>query len=323
MDETLHRAELALLAAQQYYLGEQTMTAIGNSLHMSRSSVSRLLSYARERGLVDIRIRRPDGAVSHLQREIRLREGVAAYVIPVSKEATRRERDELVARQAGRIVSAMVAPGTVIGVAWEATVARLSRHLADRPLEGVSVVQLNGAAHPFHVGSAYFGDVLGRFAAAFDARVVPLAVPAIFDDATTRAAVWRERAVARTLHAQRGMDICIFGVGDPFATVSELSRGSGWLSPSDRSGLEESHVVGEVAAMFFRIDGSHDGIELNRRTSGPGIDILRIAPRRVCVVSESSRLRALRGALAAGLVTDLIIDDLAAAEFLRLYRDLG
>ena len=49
----------ALTAAQLYYMQDQTMEVIARELGTSRSSVSRLLSFAREVGLVDIRIHSP------------------------------------------------------------------------------------------------------------------------------------------------------------------------------------------------------------------------------------------------------------------------
>jgi DNA-binding transcriptional regulator LsrR (DeoR family) len=39
---------------------------------------------------------------------------------------------------------------------------------------------------------------------------------------------------------------------------------------------------------------------------------LRRTPRRICVVSGSSKLASLRGALNAGLITDLFLDEGAA-----------
>ncbi len=49
----------ALTAAQLYYMQDKTMEVIAQELGTSRSSVSRLLSFARESGLVDIRINSP------------------------------------------------------------------------------------------------------------------------------------------------------------------------------------------------------------------------------------------------------------------------
>ena len=53
------RALAALEAANLYYLQDLTMDAIAAELRTSRSSVSRLLTYARSSGLVEITVRSP------------------------------------------------------------------------------------------------------------------------------------------------------------------------------------------------------------------------------------------------------------------------
>ena len=70
------------------------------------------------------------------------------------------------------------------------------------------------------------------------------------------------------------------------------------------------------ATVFYRADGSFDGIALNERASGPSLDSLREVPRRVCVISGEAKLAGVRGALAGGLLTDLVIDDVSAAALL-------
>lgn len=319
MVEIADRTKLALRAAQLYYLRDLKMKAIADSLHMSRSSVSRLLSYARDTGLVDIRIKHPTDGISRLQHEIRLHDGVTAYIIPASTGMSVRERSAQVARHAGRILSAMVESSSTIGVAWGNTMAALSHHLVDRPLTDVTVVQLNGAAYGENFGLGYVGDILQRFAEAFNAHVEPLPVPAFFDDPLTKTVLWRERSVARILALQQRIDIAVFGVGDPHSTIPGHVYRNGYLSDADREELEAAEVVGDVATVFLRGDGTHAGIRLNERSSGPDLDTLRRAPRRVCVVSDPSRIPALRGALAAGLVTDLIIDEHSAREVASTY----
>ncbi|GAA1729795.1 ABC transporter permease subunit [Microbacterium paludicola] len=66
----------ALTAAQLYYLQDLTMDAIARELRTSRSSVSRLISHARETGLVDIRIHSPVEKGAALERQIRDRFGI-------------------------------------------------------------------------------------------------------------------------------------------------------------------------------------------------------------------------------------------------------
>jgi DNA-binding transcriptional regulator LsrR (DeoR family) len=86
----------------------------------------------------------------------------------------------------------------------------------------------------------------------------------------------------------------------------------GYLEDEDLTQLGEQGVVGDIATVFFRADGSSDGIALNERATGPGLEQLRRVPRRLCIVSGVSKLASLRGALRAGTVTDLVVDEATA-----------
>jgi deoxyribonucleoside regulator len=104
----------------------------------------------------------------------------------------------------------------------------------------------------------------------------------------------------------------LFGLGSPTAEVPSHVYTAGYLDQADLRALAEAGVVGDIATVFYRIDGSIDGIPLNERATGPDPRVLRRTPRRICVVSGASKVPALVGALAAGLVTDLYIDTLTA-----------
>ena len=102
---TPERSRDALRAAQLYYLQDLTMDAIARELHTSRSSVSRLLSYARDHGLVEIRVISPLDRFSVLQRDLRERYGVNAHVVPVPDSTSDIDRLERVALSAARILT--------------------------------------------------------------------------------------------------------------------------------------------------------------------------------------------------------------------------
>jgi DNA-binding transcriptional regulator LsrR (DeoR family) len=86
----------------------------------------------------------------------------------------------------------------------------------------------------------------------------------------------------------------------------------GYLEPEDLAALAKDGVIGDVATVFYRADGSSDGIALNARSTGPDFDMLRRVPVRLCVVAGASKLVSLRGALAAGLATDVVLDEATA-----------
>ena len=78
------------MAAQLYYLQDLTMDAIARELRTSRSSVSRLISHAKQIGLVDVRIRSPLENGATLEQRLGERYGITAYVVPVGGAPTRR-----------------------------------------------------------------------------------------------------------------------------------------------------------------------------------------------------------------------------------------
>jgi len=303
----------ALTAAQLYYLQDLTMDAIARELRTSRSSVSRLLAHARDVGLVDIRIHSPLERGATLEEQIRRRFGVAAHVVPVGSGVSEVDRLERVATTAARLIAQFVDSNSVIGLAWGSTIGAVSRHLPARDTHGTTVVQLNGAGNTLTSGVEYASEILVRFAHAFGADVEQFPVPAFFDDPATKQAMWRERSTRRVLAIQERADIAIFGLGSPFAEVPSRVYIGGYLDRDDYRSLREQDAVGDVATVFFRADGTWRDIALNARATGPGIDRLRRVPRRVCIVSGAPKLPSLRGALAARIPTDLVLDEELAA----------
>jgi deoxyribonucleoside regulator len=306
---TPDRTHDALRAAHLYYMQDLTMDAIAHELHTSRSTVSRLLSQARASGLVDIQIRSPLDAFSYLEKNILDEFRVTAHVVPVPDHASDVDRLERVALSVARILGRYFDSNMTMGIAWGSTMSAISRHLVPKKTHNSEIVQLNGAGNERTTGLTYASEMLQRFGVAFGAHVQQFPGPAFFDSPSTKRAFWNERSVSRVLEIQARMDVALFGLGTPFAAVTSHVYAGGYLDETDYASLSASGVVGDVATVFFRADGSAEGIALNDRATGPDFDVLRQTPRRVCVVSGVAKLHALRGALAAGLITDLFLDE--------------
>jgi DNA-binding transcriptional regulator LsrR (DeoR family) len=312
------RQDEALRAAQMYYLQDLTMDAIARELRTSRSTISRLLSAARDSGLVQIQIRNPQDTGPELEGMIRDRYGVDVHVVPVLSTLNDAETLERVAIQAARMIGPMVDSNAIIGVAWGSTISSVSRHLTRKITHNSVIVQLNGAGNMHTTGITYASEIMRRFGSAYGARVEQFPVPAFFDHAATKTAMWNERSVQRVLELQSRMSIAIFGVGSVDADYPSHVYAGGYLDERDLNILANSDVVGDVATVFFRSDGSSDGIVLNERSTGPAFDQLRQVRRRICVVSGVSKINSLEGALAAGLATDLILDEATARRLVSM-----
>ena len=218
--------ELLLRVARMYYIQSETMEAIAHHLGVSRSTVSRLLKEAKDRGLVRVTITDPDRPMTRLAEIFRKNFRVQAHLVNVRPGSSYVLRLEQVAKVAARLLDEIVTDNDVVGVAWGTTVSAVAQHLRPRDLTGVTVVSLNGGANHRTTGLPYVGSILQRFAAAFHGEEQFLALPAFFDNPGTRTAMWAERSTRHMLQVRASCTKAIFGVGGLGADLSVLDRKS-------------------------------------------------------------------------------------------------
>ena len=299
-------------AAAMYYVQQETMQTIARQMGVSRSTVSRMLKDARDSGLVRITLSDPSGPKSSLAQTLGRIFGIDIHIVPVREGSSEVHRLDRVARAAGQLFSDSVQDGDNLGIAWGTTVAAVAQRLRPRDVSGTTVVQLNGGANPSTSGIPYVGSIIAQFAENFGSSVVPFPVPAFFDYAETRQAMWRERSVKPVLALHRKITIAIFGVGSLDGPVPSHVYSAGYLDEKDMAQIHDGGVVGDVCTVLLREDGTYADIPLNARASGLTPPELRRIRRRICVVAGEAKAPALLGALRARVATDLVVDDATA-----------
>lgn len=308
---------LAVQVARLYYYQNLTTDAIARELGLSRPKVSRLLGHARRTGLVEIRIHDPRGGPRSLERRLQetygLRDVKVVSVPPGSGEPEWLER--VAAFTAGHLAT-LLRPGMTVGLAWGTTLDAISRHLTPRHCPDLEFVQLNGSGTAEDIENLHVSELYGRFASAYGARTHLFPVPTFFDHASTKEALWRERSVKRLLDLHRRADLLVYSIGSRQGRVPSHVYVGGQFDPDDLEELEREDVVGDIATVFFRRDGSFRDVPLNARASGPDLTLFREARHALCVVSGLGKVEGLRAALRGRLLTDLVTDEPTAAALL-------
>ncbi|MGY4653301.1 sugar-binding transcriptional regulator [Mycobacterium sp. URHB0021] len=312
---TIPRHATALRAAELYYVDNLTMDAISQSLGCSRATVSRLISEARSAGLVEIIVHRKGRAAATLERVIAERYGVTVTVVAPPPDASDSDRLRHAAAQGATLLRTHLAPDQTLAVFCGDTVSTLARSLSPGVVPGLQIVQVGGTGNTFSSGAEYASATLGRFGAALGARVHHFPVPAFFDSAQTREAVWAERSVQRVLRLQQRADLAVFSLSTLGGRVPGHLYRAGYLQRDELRSLTEQGVVGELGTVFLRADGTTAFVDLNNRSSGLPIESVRRISRRLCIAVGGEKADIIRAALLAGAVTDLVVDD-AAAELL-------
>ena len=312
---TLPRSATVLRAAEMYFVDNMTMDDIGHALGCSRATVSRLVNEAKTSGLVEIIVHRKGLAPSTLERVIGDRYGVGVTVVAPPATATDSDRLRHAAAQGAALLRANLAPDLSVAVVWGVTVATVARSLSPGVVPGLQIVQMSGTGNTFSSGAEYASGTLGRFGAAFGARVHHFPVPDFFDLPATHAAVWSERSVQRVLRLQQRANVAVFSVGALGGRVPGHLYRSGYLQRADLQALANQGVVGDLGTVFLRGDGDSESLQINSRSSGLPIEALKLIPKRICIALGGAKAAVIRAALLAGAITDLVVDD-AAAELL-------
>lgn len=302
----IERERLAIEVARRYYLDDEAMPDLAAAYGVSRSTISRLITLARERDWVRIEIVDPDAHEPESVHQLRERFGLTS-ITSVSVRPNIGDLD-VVGHRAADLLGSMIGDHQTVGVAWGTTTGAVAAWLRPAPHVGVTIVQLNGAGSPADLEVDYSMDILGRFCAAWNASAVHFPVPAFFDRADTRTALWQERSIKRVLRIQRQCDVAVFSVGSTKAKPPSRVYAAGYLSAADRRELSRDGAVGDIATHFYDRNGASEQIHINQRASGLPPDALRRIPRRVCVAAGTGKVEALAGALRGGYVTDLVAD---------------
>ncbi|ADV66331.1 sugar-binding transcriptional regulator [Deinococcus maricopensis] len=309
---------LAVQVARLYYYQGLTTDAIAQELGLSRPKVSRLLTHARRAGLVEIRIHDPSAHPQALEGDLRSAYPfLTPHVVSVPPGSTEDVWLERVAQHTAQVLSNTLRPRHVVGLAWGNTLAAVSRALTPRSVPDLTFVQLNGSASPLDLMNGFVTDTLQRLARNYDARAYLFPVPTFFDDPHTKAAMWRERSVQHVLELQDRADVLLYSVGSTNARTPSHVYAGAYLDPADLEALQRDGVVGDIATVFFRADGTHANVPMNARASGPDLTLMTRVPHAICVVSGLGKVEALRAALRGRLMNTLVVDEPTARALLQ------
>ncbi|MDD7384659.1 MAG: sugar-binding domain-containing protein [Actinomycetaceae bacterium] len=317
LSERKHKAyDVALL----YYVEHATMESIARRMNLSRSTVSRLLSYAREAGLVRISMHSPDEETENTTSVIGERFGIRTIIVPVVPPVSEVRRFEKVASAAGAVISDAMESGMTMALAWGTTTSAIADYLVPKRTHDTTIVQIDGSSSARASSSTYFGDVLSQFGQNFGARVVGFPVPTFFDSVSTRNAVFRESSVIAVRDLSQHADIAVFGIGAFDSPIASHIYSDGYLTAREVVELRSDGVVGDVCGVLLREDGSWRDIEINRRATGLNPDELKQIPRRFGVAYGPAKAQTTLAALRAGTITDLVVDSQCASQIVELMR---
>lgn len=302
---------LASHVARMFFDREMTKVQIAASLGISRFRVARLLEMARQRGLVRIEFRDIPSQDRELARRIEERWGLDLCVVAAGSHPD--PAGSAMARLAAAVVSELIGPEEVIGIAWGSTLAALVAELPARVSPGVHVVQLAGSsALVERIRNP--GELARVLADRLGATYHPLFAPAFVESADLRDALLREPEIEATVGQLDHISLAIMGIG-AFAGGRSSSSSlvqTRVLADADLERLLDQGAVGDLILYPFDAHGRFVDDRLTRRAVAVTIEQLRRVPRVIGVAGSAVKAEAIAAALATGIIRILVTDEAAA-----------
>ncbi|MBC3760622.1 sugar-binding transcriptional regulator [Quadrisphaera oryzae] len=306
-EEDLARRELVASIASMYYLQGLDQNAIAAGVGVSRSSVSRMITEARQTGIVQITVERPLPRDHDLEERLAAAfPGCSALVVADPAQGVPTAAVDRVGALAARYLQDHLPAGGTLAISWGETVAAVAGALPEDPSSQALVVQMIGASGTSR--PAIDGPELAQtFARRLGGVHRTLNAPLVVDDAALAQALLRQPPLASVLSAAATADLALIGLGTLEPEGSSLLR-AGYVGRDELARCAELGVVGDAAGHMLDAAGAVVPSDLGERMVTLDEASLRGIPRVVAVALGRSKVRIIRASLLSGLVHVLVSD---------------
>lgn len=308
--------QLLLHVARQYYLEDLSQQQIAHEIGYSRATVSRLLSEAKSRKIVEIYISHPLERALELESKLRRKFGLvdARVAVPAEPNATLGE----IGRIAGEFVIEHSTPDVIIalsnGTSAYATVESVP-HRQWRQSIVVQMVGSIGGGSPTLIDSP---DLCRELARRIGGIAHTLPAPLVVASPETARLLRKEAVIVTTLALARRAHIAVLGVG----TVGPQGESGQILRPFSDAGVRAevlaAGAVGHICGHHFNSAGKHVATSLCGRTISLDIEHLPEIPITLAVAWGNNKVPALSAILRTGKLNAFCTDEQTAYRLLQM-----
>lgn len=307
------------LAARLYYIDGLSQTAVADFVKVSQAKISRLLTAARERGIVRISVAEYEPRNQQLEKQLHEQFGLSTVAVIKTVEGSNSDDSRrTVAHFGSTLVSSLIPPNSVVAIAGGRTMYELVHHLPEDKSRRVTVIQAMGSVDS-NIGPVDASELGRAMAQRMGGFFLTMNSPAFVPDKRTRDAFLSLGQIRSIWQRLSEANVALIGVGTLDNSVF-VDRGV--LSASDFKKLAERGAVGEICGRFFDNRGRECDSPWRDCVIGIELEHLRRTPQVIGMVSGADRSAAIIAAIRGGLLKSLIIDVSGALALLEASKPL-
>lgn len=305
----MQELELLFKVAQLYYEQGLTQNEIAKKLYISRSNISRLLTQAREAGIVEIKVHYPFERKRRIEVEFNRRFHLEEIRIVDLGGRSGFELYTATTKLAATYLNIQLNNSSVLALTCGNSVCGMVHELRPKNyLPGMMVVPLMGSIESSNI--ILDGHYLVRqVAEIYGCRQQVIMAPFRVDEESMCQNLKNRPAIRETLEIAANATIMCTGIG--------CKAQKGYLAEVEDSFLKNG-AVGYIAGYYFDKNGKIiDLPQLYSRLVCADMQMFRI-PIRCAIVADEKKAMATLAALRGGLINALITNTVVASKIIKL-----
>ena len=312
------RASLLADVAEMYYLEEKNQAEIAKAIGVTRSMVSRILTEARESGIVEIRIQRPLQSDAELESALKEKFSLKDVYVVVTNHRSGERLTRTLGNAGAQMLARHLTSQKIMGLAWGTSISATVDAFQARETMLVKVVQLVGAMGARNM--EYDGhDLVARIAEKLGGEAYYLNAPYLCQSPEMAKSLLETKSIRETINVGKKTDVALLGIGTTSPDFSSFYL-AGYVTRHELDDLRKAGAVGDVCGLHFDINGQPACDDFcERLVSIRRPDLLSI-PVRLGVAGGDGKAEAILGALRSKYVNVLVIDSMTARKVLDLAK---
>lgn len=310
--------QLLIDAARMYYIEELDQGQIARRLGMSRSTVSRILSDARELGIVEIRIAGDDHVARNRELESALVKSFGVREALVAETGSQITQLAAVGQLASQVFTRRGATATRIGLSWGFTTGQMVEAIPQMVLRPQTRVTPLVGGMPMLDTSPGGNTTIQLLAERCGITAERFDAPAVVESSATHHAMMSESSVRAALSRARSCDLAFVGIGNYGVQTSRHILDAMKLNADEMAEFIAQEPVGDCLGRFFDIDGTPLRLPTSERVIGITIEELAAISMTIALAAGREKAKGLLGALRTGSFDAVVVDESLASATLSL-----
>lgn len=310
------RKRLLAKVAYLHFIEGKSQTKIAADLGIYRTTISRMITRAKEEQIVTIAINDYDTNIFSLEDFIQTKYNLKRVeIVDDLVFKTEDAIQEALAKRSAELVRQLVQENDVVGISWGSTLSKMVNALEPKAGKKGTICPLAGGPSnintKFHVNTLVY-----EMSRILQGRGVYINTSVVQETKEEASTIISTQRLQELTDLWDKLDLAIVGIGGTLE--DNASQWRDLLTPLDYQRLSQEQAVGEVCCRFFDQEGNVVYHDLQNRTIGLTLSQLKKVPKSVAVAYGENKANAMLAIIKKKYVNHLVTDRKTILKVLEL-----